>query len=118
MRTDRGTQEAGPELTTAVTAVTSTSTRVRVTGELDVATAQRFATALAEVISARRPNVVIDASGLRFCDSAGLAALELVGGLAEACDGAITVTRARPIVARILEFTGLDSRFLHRAPAS
>ncbi|WP_084549949.1 STAS domain-containing protein [Actinomadura rifamycini] len=118
MRPNRAAEETRHEVAATVEAVSSASTLMRVTGHLDLATARHFAAALAEVITTRRPNVVIDASGLGFCDSAGLAALEMAGALAETCGGTVTVTRPRPGVARLLRITGLDSRFLRAAPAA
>ncbi|MFG2006800.1 STAS domain-containing protein [Spirillospora sp. NPDC048911] len=50
-------------------------------GELDLATAGSFRDLLVETIGKGCPNVVVDMSGVTFCDSQGLSAL-LAGGAA------------------------------------
>ncbi|MFB4320596.1 STAS domain-containing protein [Actinomadura sp. 21ATH] len=104
-------------LATVVWSTTDTSTVVGVSGELDMATAGSFGAALAGVIGTRRPNVVIDASRLGFCDSAGLAAVELAADLAAACGGTITMVGARPGLRSLLRITGTDRRFLRPGPS-
>jgi anti-anti-sigma factor len=86
---------------------------VRARGELDLLTAGRLCRAIQAAGGARR--VMIDLSGLGFCDSTGLRALlsavreiEVSGGKA-----AIAVTPGGPF-ARVLELTGLGE-FLHTA---
>ncbi|GAA3939011.1 hypothetical protein GCM10023085_20610 [Actinomadura viridis] len=114
----RGGGPDGPWFRASVDRVGGSVTGVSARGDLDMATAGAFGTVLAGLISTRRPNVVIDASELRFCDSAGLAVLELAGDLAEACGGLVTLVGVRPLVARVLRITGLDRRFLFPGPSA
>ncbi|WP_318211964.1 STAS domain-containing protein [Streptomyces sp. SJL17-1] len=77
---------------------------LRVTGELGYETAALLRDALKENAVARR--VVVDCSGLRFCDSTGLkvllkARLRMLGG-----GGRLDLAGLRSPVARMLEITG------------
>ncbi|WP_067793572.1 STAS domain-containing protein [Actinomadura formosensis] len=104
-------------LTTANTAEEGGPTRAVVTGELDIATAAEFGVELARLIDERTPDVVLDVSALTFCDARGLAAIIAADELARSRGGAVTLTGARPQLARILRITGLDRRFpLPRMP--
>jgi anti-sigma B factor antagonist len=105
-----------PQLTASIKGSTGPVTRLGASGELDLATAGAFGALLADVITPDRPSVVIDASRLRFCDSHGLAVLEMADALAGTCGGTVTLTRVRPLVAKVLRITGLDERFVGSAP--
>jgi anti-sigma B factor antagonist len=86
---------------------------VRASGELDLSTIGRLCRAIQDAGSTR--GVMIDLSGLEFCDSTGLRALlsavrevEVLGGKA-----AVAVTPGGPFD-RLLQLTGLGE-FLHTA---
>ena len=51
---------------------------VRVTGELDIATAEKAYSYISEVIDGRPARVTVDLSGLTFCDASGLGVLARV----------------------------------------
>jgi anti-sigma B factor antagonist len=76
---------------------------VRVTGDVDFATAGRLRDALLTSAAGGRP-VVVDLSGVAFLDAAGLSAL--VAGR-RAAAGRLTVVGATGIARRILDLTGL-----------
>jgi anti-sigma B factor antagonist len=54
-------------------------------------------------------NLVIDVSGLDFCDSTGLGTI--LGGLRRMREGGgeLTITGARGVVLRLLQITGIDT---------
>ncbi|WP_168212217.1 STAS domain-containing protein [Actinomadura rubteroloni] len=79
-------------------------------GELDLATWAAFRDLLVSVADLW-PRVVIDASGLTFCDARGLAALVAGAVRAERRGGRITLAHLRPNVAKVLRLAGLDRRF-------
>jgi anti-anti-sigma factor len=86
-------------------------TIARLEGELDIATAPALRERLLGVL---RPGVrllIIDLSGVSFCDVAGLAVL--IGMQRRATARGITVRLAapRPQVAQLLRITGLDRSF-------
>ncbi|MEU9845219.1 STAS domain-containing protein [Actinomadura sp. NPDC048032] len=85
--------------------------RVTARGELDIASSAAFGIELARLIGERGPDVVVDVSGLTFCDARGLAALVAADDLARSRGGAVTLTAPRPQMAKILRLTGLDRRF-------
>lgn len=51
------------------------TTVVRVTGEVDLYTSPRMREAILKSLSRRRPNVVVDLSGVSYMDSSGIATL-------------------------------------------
>lgn len=76
-------------------------------GEMDTHTARTVGERIVQTIGDRSPNVVIDASNLRFLDSSGIS--ELLRLRQRAVDGGSTLvlTSASPTVRRVLEITGL-----------
>jgi anti-anti-sigma factor len=105
------TARKGPPFTASIETVSDHAARVRVRGELDIATAVVFREVLFSILDTRRPTIVIDASQLRFCDSQGLSALVAAGNRAQALGGGITVVHPQPVVGKVLRVTGLDRRF-------
>lgn len=85
---------------------------VTVDGELDLYTAPRLQNALATLLRGTSPErVVIDMSGVEFCDSTGMNVL--LAGLKRLKEkgGTLELAAPRPAVRRILEVTGLDTVF-------
>ena len=82
-------------------------------GEIDLYTAPRLHTELAGVIANMAPEsrVVVDMSGVEFCDSTGMNVL--LSSLREARErgGELELAAPRPAVRKILQVTGLDSVF-------
>ncbi|MGI5202446.1 STAS domain-containing protein [Spirillospora sp. CA-108201] len=110
-----GTREMQPaafgEFVTSVDGDGAGPARVTARGELDIASSAAFGIELAGLIADRGPDVVVDVSGLTFCDARGLAALVAADELARRRGGAVTLARPRPQMAKILRLTGLDRRF-------
>ena len=83
------------------------------TGEIDLYTAPRLHSELAKVIASTAPGsrIVVDMSGVEFCDSTGMNVL--LSSLREARErgGELELAAPRPAVRKILQVTGLDSVF-------
>ncbi|MFS2293379.1 MAG: STAS domain-containing protein [Actinomadura sp.] len=106
------TRECAPARITSITRDATGATRVAVAGELDIASATDFAIELAGLIEERGPDIVVDVSGLTFCDARGLAAFVAADGRARSRGGSVTLTGVRSQLAKILHVTRLDERFM------
>ncbi|MER5783226.1 STAS domain-containing protein [Streptomyces mobaraensis] len=85
---------------------------VKPEGELDHHTADLLREPLescAEEVGAR---IVVDCSGLEFCDSTGLNVLLGARLKAEAAGGSVHLAAMRPVVARVFEITGAGAVFV------
>jgi anti-anti-sigma factor len=83
------------------------------TGEIDLYTAPRLQSELAAVIASAAPasRVVIDMSGVDFCDSTGMNVLLSCLRQARERGGELELAAPRPAVRKILSVTGLDAVF-------
>jgi anti-anti-sigma factor len=84
---------------------------VRVTGELDIATADQAYAYLRDVVDKQDGPVMMNLSGLTFCDAAGLGVLARVAGHARRSGSSLELTAARPSLLRIMRITGMDEAF-------
>ncbi len=82
-------------------------TVVAVGGELDLSSAPELLQALTRLVDAGRRDLVVDLSGVRFCDSSGLSVLVRVKNRLDGLGGDVTLAGAHPIVQRVLEVSGL-----------
>ena len=82
-------------------------------GEIDLYTAPKLQADLAAIIDSVGPaaRVVIDMSGVEFCDSTGMNVL--LSGLRQVRErgGELELAAPRPAVRKILQVTGLDAVF-------
>jgi anti-anti-sigma factor len=83
------------------------------TGEIDLYTAPRLQSELAAVIASAAPasRVVVDMSGVEFCDSTGMNVLLSCLRQARERGGELELADPRPAVRKILSVTGLDAVF-------
>ena len=83
------------------------------TGEIDLYTAPRLQSELAAVIASTAPatRVVVDMSGVEFCDSTGMNVLLSCLRQARERGGELELAAPRPAVRKILSVTGLDAVF-------
>jgi len=92
---------------------------VTAAGEIDLYTAPKLQADLAAIIDGAAPatRVVVDMSGVEFCDSTGMNAL--LAGLRQARErgGELELAAPRPAIMKILQVTGLDSVFTITPPA-
>jgi anti-sigma B factor antagonist len=87
-------------------------TVVIIFGEIDLYTAPRLHSELAAVIADGMPaRVVIDMSGVEFCDSTGMNVLLSCLRRVHERGGELEIASPRPAVRKILQVTGLDSVF-------
>ncbi|MDQ2813972.1 MAG: STAS domain-containing protein [Actinomycetota bacterium] len=93
---------------------------IGVTGELDIATADKAYAYISEVIDSWQVPVTVDLSGLTFCDASGLGVLAKVARHARQAGRQLKLTAARPPLLKIMRMTGMDRAFpelLSPAPA-
>jgi anti-anti-sigma factor len=84
---------------------------VRVTGELDIATADQAYAYLRDVVDSQAGPVTLNLAGLTFCDAAGLGVLARVAGYAKRSGHSLKLAAARPSLLRIMRITGMDDAF-------
>lgn len=80
-------------------------------GELDHHTADLLREQLDRCVEAGFARLVVDCSGLEFCDSTGLNVLLTARLKAEAAGGGVHLVSMLPAVARVFEITGADTVF-------
>jgi anti-sigma B factor antagonist len=90
---------------------------VSVTGELDIATAERAYEYISDIIDGRQAPVSVDLSGLTFCDASGLGALARIARHARQAGRQLRLTAARPSLLKIMRITGLDRAFPELRPS-
>jgi anti-sigma B factor antagonist len=87
-------------------------TIVTICGEIDLYTAPRLHSELAAVLVDGMPaRVVIDMSGVDFCDSTGMNVLLSCLRRVRERGGELEIASPKPAVRKILQVTGLDSVF-------
>ena len=84
---------------------------VTATGELDLYTAPRLQTDLAALLRENIDRIVVDLSGVEFCDSTGMNVLLAAMKRLKEKGGVLELAAPRPAVRRILQVTGLDTVF-------
>jgi anti-sigma B factor antagonist len=87
-------------------------TIVTILGEIDLYTAPRLHSELAGLLAEGMPTrVIIDMSGVEFCDSTGMNVLLSCLRRARERGGELEIAAPKPAVRKILQVTGLDSVF-------
>lgn len=81
---------------------------VTVHGEIDMATAERLRDQLTEILHRHTPHLIVDLSGITFCDSSGLLALRGAARRAELLGGRLVLAAPSGRIRTMLEITGLD----------
>ncbi|MEV8590602.1 STAS domain-containing protein [Streptomyces sp. NPDC051180] len=80
-------------------------------GELDHHTAELLRVPLDDALDQGRTRLVVDCSGLEFCDSTGLNVLLGARLRADAAGGGVHLAAMRPPVARVFQITGAEAVF-------
>jgi len=83
---------------------------VALSGELDLADAEGVA-ALIATVAARVPWLIVDLTGLKFIDCAGIRALAAAARQARQAGGGLVLAAPAPLVLRALDLTGLITEF-------
>ena len=86
-------------------------TIVSISGEIDFARAPVVREHLLGLLRPGASQLVVDLSGVTFCDASGLAVLVGVARRAGLLGGALRLAAPAPLVSTVLRLTGLDSRF-------
>lgn len=89
-------------------------TKVAVSGEIDIYTAQQFKERLYQIVDSSTKDLVIDCSDLNYIDSTGLGIF--VGALKKArlTDRSISLENIRENIRKLFNITGLDKLFIIR----
>ncbi len=82
-----------------------------IAGEIDLYTAPRLQAEFARLLENGPARIVIDMSGVEFCDSTGMNVLRSALKRMRERGGQLEVAAPRPAVRKILQVTGLDSVF-------
>lgn len=81
-------------------------------GEIDLYTVPRLQRELASVLASSEPvRLVVDLSGVDFCDSTGVNVLLAAHRQAQEKGGDLELAAPRPAVRKILQVTGLETVF-------
>jgi anti-sigma B factor antagonist len=81
-------------------------------GEIDLYTAPRLHGELVAILSGDEPvQVVVDMSGIEFCDSTGMNVLLAAQRRAREQGGDLELAAPRPAIRKVLQVTGLESVF-------
>jgi anti-anti-sigma factor len=89
---------------------------IAVSGDLDLATADRTVRYVTDVIDQHDGPVSVDLSSLAFCDACGLGALIRIAAYAQRIGRWVELARPSEALIRIMRLTGVDSRLLVPAP--
>ncbi|MGX6605304.1 STAS domain-containing protein [Micromonosporaceae bacterium Da 78-11] len=83
---------------------------VTVRGNLDIDSATVLTTALEQVLERPAPRVVVDLSGIEFCDSTGLSAFVTGHNRASRAGGWLRLAAPGDFLLRLLDTVGLTTR--------
>lgn len=86
------------------------SVLVTVRGNLDIDSSAVLTTALDQVLDQHAPRVVIDLSGIEFCDSIGLSAFVTGWSRATAKGGWLRLAAPGDFLAQLLDTVGITGR--------
>jgi anti-sigma B factor antagonist len=90
---------------------TTGHTVLAVNGELDIATTATLRDRIVNILKDTTTPVIVDLSGVDFCDATGLSLLLSAQRRAKLHGLTIAFAGPRPIVAKLLRITGLDQLF-------
>ena len=84
---------------------------VTISGEIDIARAPALRERLIGLLRPGASRLVVDLSGVTFCDASGLAVLVGVARRVGLLGGVLRLAAPTPLVSTVLRLTGLASRF-------
>ena len=97
-----------PDLDVALKQADGPRALLTVTGEINYHSVDALTDAALALIDQGRPHLLLDLSGVGFCDSSGLNAMILILNHARAVDGSLALACAPPRLQRLLALTGVD----------
>ncbi|GAA0509829.1 anti-sigma factor antagonist [Paractinoplanes deccanensis] len=83
---------------------------VTVRGDLDIDSNTVLSTTLGQVLDRDHPMIIVDLSGVNFCDSTGLSALVVGHNRARAGGGWLRLAAPSEFLGRLLDTVGLTPR--------
>ena len=107
----RTSSPANPAQLQVTVGVTSRHVVVRVSGELDIATAEPLRTAVTELDLKGELPVVVNLSEVSFCDVAGHRGLLNINAWLSRRHPSVTFVGARPNVRRVIRAANVDTIF-------
>lgn len=84
---------------------------LHLSGELDADTATQLHATLADLLERPVPRIVVDLTGLKFCDSVGLSAFIVSKQVIAARGGWLSFAGANPFLSQLMETVGLGRYF-------
>ncbi|MDF5756241.1 STAS domain-containing protein [Spongiactinospora sp. TRM90649] len=84
------------------------ATVIRPSGEIDIFTSHALRESLLRVLRHSKSTLIVDLSGVSFCDASGLAVLVGIQRRARSMGITLALSSPRPFMARLLRITGLD----------
>lgn len=106
------------DLHVAIQPVDGPRALLTVSGEIDYHSVPALTQAALGVIDQGRPHLLLDLSGVGFCDSSGLNAIILILNHARGHEGSLALACAPPRLERLLALTGVDKLVPNYAAAS
>jgi anti-anti-sigma factor len=86
-------------------------------GEVDVLTVTELATLVNDILAAEPPaRIVLDMSGVTFCDSQGLGTLVVLSRKAQHNQTVLALANVNDFLMRVLDITGLRSALMITTP--
>ena len=87
---------------------TPTEAVVELAGEIDMSTVQYLAKAVDDVLATKAPpKVILDLTGVTFCDSQGLGTLVVLSRRAALAHSCLVLVNVGEFLLRVLDITGL-----------
>jgi anti-anti-sigma factor len=87
---------------------------VQLTGEIDMLTSTRLSDAVNDLLNEAPPRIVLDLTGVTFCDSQGLGTLVVLSRKATTAQSVLVLTNVGDFLLRVLDITGLRSALMIR----
>jgi anti-anti-sigma factor len=87
---------------------------VSLAGEIDLSTASRLSSAVGDVLSEAPARVILDMTGITFCDSQGLGTLVVLSRKATMAQSCLVLTNVGDFLLRVLDITGLRPALMIR----
>lgn len=91
--------------------IPAAATLVHLRGELDLTTGHTVRERLLRVLRPSTSLLILDLSGVSFCDAAGLGVLVGIQRQARSLDIVLGLAAPRPHLTKVLRLTGLDRSF-------
>lgn len=104
--------QADPDLAVTLQPLPAGPCLMSVSGELDYHTAPRLRAGLDEVPLEQGVSLIIDLSGLTYCDSTGISILVSAYHRAKAAGTVLALAGLNPDISRVFRVIGLDQVFV------